>query len=202
MKVLLIADEEDFIEKATAKLNDNGFDVITYRWLLKAMDNVEEIAPEVIVVSASSYPRHWKTLVSFVQTGLSGIVPKVILYIQRSLDDEEVKKSEALNVSGIFNSIDENGLNEMIDLISDKKSKDYALIFTNPKTGAFVTGKILSYENDVISFEPDLPSFVSSLSEEQKITQATLKSKNSIKYINAKIVSKINDNQKIKLQVI
>ena len=165
MKVLLIADEEDFIEKATAKLNDNGFDVITYRWLLKAMDNVEEIAPEVIVVSASSYPRHWKTLVSFVQTGLSGIVPKVILYIQRSLDDEEVKKSEALNVSGIFNSIDENGLNEMIDLISDKKSKDYALIFTNPKTGAFVTGKILSYENDVISFEPDLPSFVSSLSE-------------------------------------
>ena len=202
MKVLLIADEEDFIEKATAKLNDNGFDVITYRWLLKAMDNVEEIAPEVIVVSASSYPRHWKTLVSFVQTGLSGIVPKVILYIQRSLDDEEVKKSEALNISGIFNSIDENGLNEMIDLISDKKSKDYALIFTNPKTGAFVTGKILSYENDVISFKPDLPSFVSSLSEEQKITQATLKSKNSIKYINAKIVSKINDNQKIKLQVI
>ena len=202
MKVLLIADEEDFIEKATAKLNDNGFDVITYRWLLKAMDNVEEIAPEVIIVSAASYPRHWKTLVSFVQTGLSKIVPKVILYIQRSLDNEEIKKTEALNICGIFNSIDENGLNEILDLISDKKSKDYSLIITNSKTVAFVTGKILSYENDVISFEPDLPASVSALPEDQKITQATLKNKNSIKYISAKIVSKINNSQKIKLQLI
>ena len=202
MKVLLIADDENSIEKINSKLNENGFDTITYRWLLKSLDNVEEISPDVIIVSASSYPRHWKTLVQFVQTGFSGKVPKVILYLEKPLDDDDVKKSEALNIAGIIQNSDENCLDELIKIISDKQSKTYSLIFTNPKSGAFITGTILNYENDIISFEPDCPSQISVINEDQEITQATLKSNNSIKYISAKVISKTNNNSKIKLQVI
>lgn len=202
MKALLIADDDNVISKIKSKLTDDGFDVITYRWLVKALDNVEEIAPEVIIISASSYPRHWKTLVQFVQSGIEGFVPKVILYCEREFDEDDVKKSEALNIAGIFNSIEEDGLTELSDILADKESKNCSLIFTNPKNGAFITGKVSDFEDNVISFIPDSPSLISVLSEEEEIKQATLKNKNSIKYISAKIISKTNNNSKIKIQVI
>lgn len=202
MKALLIADDDTVISKIKSKLTDDGFDVITYKWLVKALDNVEEIAPEVIIISASSYPRHWKTLVQFVQSGIEGFVPKVILYCEREFNEDDEKKSEALNIAGIFNSIDDEGLAELSDILANKESKNCSLIFTNPKNGAFITGKVSKFENNVISFIPDSPSLVSVLSEEEEIAQATLKNKNSIKYISAKIISKTNNNSKIKIQVI
>ncbi|MBQ0162649.1 MAG: hypothetical protein KBS84_05745 [Treponema sp.] len=202
MKALLIADDDTVISKIKSRLTDDGFDVITYKWLVKALDNVEEIAPEVIIISASSYPRHWKTLVQFVQSGIEGFVPKVILYCEREFNEDDEKKSEALNIAGIFNSIDEEGLTVLSDILANKESKNCSLIFTNPKNGAFITGKVSKFENNVISFIPDSPSLVSVLSEEEEISQATLKNKNSIKYISAKIISKTNNNSKIKIQVI
>ncbi|MBQ0003614.1 MAG: hypothetical protein KBT21_08750 [Treponema sp.] len=202
MKALLIADDDIVINKIKSKLIDDGFDVITYKWLVKALDNVEEISPEVIIISASSYPRHWKTLVQFVQSGIEGFIPKIILYCEREFDEDDVKKSEVLNITGIFNSIDEEGLSELSDILANKDSKNCSLIFTNPKNGVFVTGKVSKFEDNVISFIPDTPSYISSLSEDEEILQATLKNKNSIKYISAKIISKTNNNSKIKIQVI
>lgn len=202
MKALLIADDDIVIEKIKASLTDDGYDVITYRWLIKAMDNVEEIAPEVIVISASSYPRHWKTLVQFVQSGIGGVVPKVVLFAEREFTDDDLKKSEALNITGIFNSLDAEGLSELSDILSNKKGKDYSLIFTNPKTGAFVTGNISKFEENIISFNPDCPELLSPLLESSLISQATFKNKKSIKYIQVKILSKTIDNKKLELQVI
>lgn len=202
MKALLIADDDIVIEKINGSLKDQGYDVITYRWLIKAMDNVEEIAPEVIIISAESYPRHWKTLVQFVQSGISGIIPKVVLYTERKFTDDDLKKSEALNISGIFNSLDPAGLTEMNDILSNRKGKNCALIFTNPFTGAFITGSVLKYENDLISFNPDSPSLLSQIDNECQISQATFKKSNSIEYIKIKVVSKTQDCKKIELQVI
>lgn len=202
MKALIIADDDIVIEKLKASLTDDGYDVITYRWLIKAMDNVEEIAPEVIVISASSYPRHWKTLVQFVQSGIGGVVPKVVLYAEREFNDDDLKKSEALNITGIFNSLDAEGLSELSDILSNKKGKDFSLIFTNPKTGAFITGNISKFENNIISFSPDCPELLSPLVESAQIPQATFKNKKSIKYIQVKILSKTIDNKKLELQVI
>ena len=80
MKALLIADDDDVIKKIQTALSDDGFDVITYRWLLKALDNIEEISPEAIIVSASSYPRHWKILAQFAKSEIPGFLPKIVLY--------------------------------------------------------------------------------------------------------------------------
>lgn len=202
MKVLLIADDDNVIEKINSTLVDNGFDVITYRWLLKALDNIEEIAPEVIVISASSYPRHWKTLVQYVQSGISGVIPKVILYTERKFSDDDFHKSEVLNIYGIFNSIEKDGLDELASLLTEKKKINYSLIFTNPDSGAFITGKVSDYSENEITFIPDNNSFISQLKENSLIKEATLKSQNSIKYITAKLLSKENNNTKVKLQVI
>ena len=54
MKALLIADDDIVIEKIKASLTDEGYDVITYRWLIKAMDNVEEIKSDILFFTSSA----------------------------------------------------------------------------------------------------------------------------------------------------
>ena len=110
MKALLIADDDDVIKKIQTALSDDGFDVITYRWLLKALDNIEEISPEAIIVSASSYPRHWKTLAQFAKSEITGFLPKIVLYSERDFSEEDIKKSEILGIDGIFYSVESEGL--------------------------------------------------------------------------------------------
>lgn len=200
MKALLIADDEDVITKIQNALRDGGFDVITYRWMLKALDNIEEIAPEVIVVSASSYPRHWKTLVQFVKSEITGFVPKIVLCTERAISDDDVEKSRVLGVDGIFSSVEPDGLKELAEILAGN-NKSLSLIFTNPKNGAFVTGIVAKCERNVISFVPDTPSLVSSLNKDEELDQVTVRNKNSVQYVNARILSKSNDSKKLELQV-
>mgnify|MGYP003298095536 FL=1 len=200
MKALLIADDDNVIEKIKSTLINDGFDVITYKWLLKALDNVEEISPDVIVVQASSYPRHWKTLVQFSKSGISGFVPKIILYSENNLTDEEFQKSQILGINGIFNSINEDELKKLSSFLSGENNKDCSFIFTNPDNGAFVTGNVINFENNIITFIPDSKKIVSTLKKDTKINQATIKMNKSIKYVTAKIIEK--NNNEFKIQVI
>ena len=43
MKALIISDRQEIIESVTPILKQNGFDIIHYRWIIKALDNVEEL---------------------------------------------------------------------------------------------------------------------------------------------------------------
>ena len=72
MKALLISDDESIVTPLDSYLKNHQFDTIIYKWLIKALDNIEEIKPDLIVISAAEYPRHWKTLVQFVKSGIGG----------------------------------------------------------------------------------------------------------------------------------
>ena len=98
MKALVISDRPEIIEYVTPLLKEKGFDLIHYRWIIKALDNIEEIQPDVIVLSAGEYPRHWKTLAGFVQSGIGGNDVKVYLYETTPLSDEDSKKTKELGV--------------------------------------------------------------------------------------------------------
>jgi len=53
MKAIIICDDEELIGKVDSVLASLSYDTIIYRWLLKALDNIEEIRPDIVVVSAS-----------------------------------------------------------------------------------------------------------------------------------------------------
>lgn len=110
MKAIIICDDEDVIAKVDAVLASLSYDTIIYRWLLKALDNIEEIRPDIVVVSASDYPRHWKTLTQFIKSGIGGKIPDVILYVPESFSDAEKKKARQLGIKGIFSSSDKSGI--------------------------------------------------------------------------------------------
>ena len=110
MKAIIICDDEEVIAKVDAALASLSYDTIIYRWLLKALDNIEEIRPDIVVVSASDYPRHWKTLTQFIKSGIGGKIPDVILYVPESFSDAEKKKARQLGIKGIFSSSDKSGI--------------------------------------------------------------------------------------------
>ena len=104
MKALVISDRPEIIDYVCPHLKEKGFDLIHYRWIIKALDNIEEIQPDLIVLSAGEYPRHWKTLAGFVQSGIGGNDVKVYLYETTPLSQDDAKKAEGL---GVLSFIDE-----------------------------------------------------------------------------------------------
>ncbi|MDE7392491.1 MAG: hypothetical protein K2M90_08555, partial [Treponemataceae bacterium] len=120
MKALVVADSDTVIEHVSSVLKTAGYDTITYRTLLKAFDNFEEIAPHLIVISTEAYPRHWKTLAQYATVPLGAYRPQVILYTGGTLDEEEQKKAEALHVRGCFSAIDVKGLDELRRILAEK----------------------------------------------------------------------------------
>ena len=108
MKALVISDREEIINHVTPLLKEKGFDLIHYRWIIKALDNIEEIQPDVIVLSAMEYPRHWKTLAGFVQSGIGGNDVKLYLYDKEPLSADDAKKAYDLGILSFEENYNQN----------------------------------------------------------------------------------------------
>jgi len=121
MKALIISDDNNVINTTDSFLQSKNFDTIIYRWLLKAMDNIEEIRPELVVVSSQEYPRHWKTLAQFAKSGIGASDTKVVLYQIEKMNEEDAKKAEELGVSGIFYSLDDEGLGNLARILEKER---------------------------------------------------------------------------------
>ena len=128
MKALVISERPEIIDFVTPLLKDKGFDIIHYKWIIKALDNIEEIQPDVIVLSAGEYPRHWKTLAGFVQSGIGGNDVKVYLYETKPLSVEDVEKAESLGVKSFE---DDFRKAEIVEVVFN--NTDGALNFCNGK---------------------------------------------------------------------
>ena len=107
MKALIISEDENVYSTLDNILKKASYDTIIYKWLLKALDNIEEIRPDLIVVSSSEYPRHWKTLVQFVKSGIGGDNVQIYLYEPTPVSKEDEEKARILGVSGCFSKFDE-----------------------------------------------------------------------------------------------
>lgn len=107
MKALIISEDEKVYTTLDEILKNAAYDTIIYKWLLKALDNIEEIRPDLIVVSSSEYPRHWKTLVQFVKSGIGGDNVEIYLYEATPVSDEDQEKASVLGISGCFSDFDD-----------------------------------------------------------------------------------------------
>ena len=102
MKALIISEANDITNEFTEYYKTQNYDVIKYRWLMKAMDNIEEIDPDLIFINATEYPRHWKTLCQYVK-GINKN-PKIVLFTSLPLSNEDREKAECLQIDSIVNS--------------------------------------------------------------------------------------------------
>ena len=106
MKALVISDDDKSLGVIDSILQTNGIDSINYKWLIKALDNVEEIRPDLIIINVLDYPRHWKTLAQFVRSTFEDSI-KILLYVPESFSSDEYKKAAELGIESCFSSFDD-----------------------------------------------------------------------------------------------
>ncbi len=104
MKALLISESDEILNSYAAFFKEAGYDTVCYRWLLKAMDNLEEIEPQLVFIDGFGYPRHWKTLAQHIKTSFKN-APLVLL--AADLSEEEAKKADCLDVHCISGLIED-----------------------------------------------------------------------------------------------
>jgi hypothetical protein len=95
MKLLLVLGSSDIYGQIADYVKDLGAEIIHYQHILKAMDNIDEIAPDGIIVSATDFPRHWKTLISFIRSG--GLIPRPLGRLELATPTKNGSKSPQLN---------------------------------------------------------------------------------------------------------
>lgn len=105
MIALLISGSQDEYRSIKSALEEKDYSVVQYDNFLKAYDNLEEIHPDVIVVSAQDYPRHWKIIASTANFRLSKKVKTIILV---NLEFSDKKEIESLPVFAFTYDTEEN----------------------------------------------------------------------------------------------
>jgi len=191
MKALLIADTDISVKTLTDMIEPYGFDIIRYRSAIKALDNIEEISPDAVLISTKDFPRHWKTIVQFIRSDTKKDETVIILLINERFSPEDADKAVHIGVQAIVNESLSDGVDEhkilevfsryryvntverirMHEAVSDRMT----FMFTNPLNDTIITGKIDSVSPVDIFFKPDTPSATSDLSVNEVLDQCSLK---------------------------
>lgn len=147
MIALIISDSKHETALLETYVKQIGYDTITYNWFLKALDNLEEISPSLILINAVDYPRHWKVLAQYIKNNFAS---KIVLYVQGDFSTEEQKKAEYLNITGFIKGFSSQDIKELHELLSNTCSQDELLtisnenetkiLFLNPKDGTICSG--------------------------------------------------------------
>lgn len=167
MIAVIIAESEDYIKELSQKLDDEGLKIIRYTWLLKALDNLEEINPQRIYVNALDYPRHWKTLVQYTRGNFIEKKPEIFLYQIDNFGEEEREKAKCLDVK----------------LIADVKSlekTELSLLMINPHTKKLILGDVSLFKNKSIIFNCEQKESILCLKASDLIQKSVLKKNNTI----------------------
>lgn len=152
MKALIISEDENVYSVLNSVLQKAGYDTIIYKWLLKALDNIEEIRPDCIVVSSSEYPRHWKTLVQFVKSGIGGDEVEVYLYEPNPMSSEDEEKARVLGITDYFTSLEPSVLQ---GIFADVKAPDMVVKAAAEEALEETKEEALPTVENIIADEPE-----------------------------------------------
>ena len=174
MKLLLVLGSNGNFEIISKNLKPLGFELIRYRHVLKAIDNIDEISPSAIIISARDFPRHWKILVQFVRNEYSKETCPIIVLKGSNFSAEETSKAFFLGVNGVVDDSLSNP--EEIDRLQNilsrymqvNEKRNYQRYFVEPwhrvsfitsdlAGKSIVTGDVKTISSGGLSFVPASP---------------------------------------------
>ncbi|MDR0496439.1 MAG: PilZ domain-containing protein [Treponema sp.] len=192
MKLLMVLNSEDTYNRISLFVKPLGFDLICYYQVFKAMENIDEIDPHAIAISARDFPRHWKTMVQYVRNERSKEECPIILLKGDLFPIEEATKASYLGVSGIVAEALDNQeevnrfqaiLGRYLPVDERRRARRFhveqwqrfGFVFTCPFDNTLVTGEIKDISNGGLSFLPDIPSLMKDITLNMKLEDCSLR---------------------------
>ena len=197
MKLLLVLGADETYHKISLYVKPLGFEMVRYSHIHKAMDNIDEIDPNAIVISARDFPRTWKTMVQFVRSERAKDVCPIIILRGETFPVEESSKASYLGVSGIVNE-DLNNSTEISRLQGvlgrylpvDEKRKNrrfqaenwqrFSFVFAHPGDQAMVTGSVNTISTGGLSFHPQNPTMMKNIDLNTTLEDCSLRTGDTI----------------------
>ncbi len=216
MKILLVIEHDFSRDTIIEHLAPRGFDFIHYSNPVKAIDNIREIDPDLVIFSAVDFPRHWKPFIKVLRLFKTKEESIFILLKGDNFPVEESTKASILDINGIISDNFENpqAIQQLEDIFSrynviddhrlDRRylgiiTEDIEFIFNHPVTFQLITGEITDISLGGICFKPDAPRFTNDILEGITIEDCTLRVKENFYNIQVKV---IRNNVQISLSFI
>jgi hypothetical protein len=171
MKLLLVLGSDETYNNIVFSIKPLGFEFIRYRYVLKAMDNIDEADPAGIIISAKDFPRHWKTLVQFVRSERPKYICPIIILKGPNFSMEDTSQALYLGVNGVVPEVlKDSEIDRLQNILSrylavaDKRQAHrfqvedwahFALMISDPADNTIITGAVKDVSATGISFEPD-----------------------------------------------
>ena len=190
MKLLLVLGSDDNSDIISGSIRPLGFELIRYRHVLKAMDNIDEINPDAIVISARDFPRHWKVLVQFVRSERPKELCPIIVLRDPGFSTEETSKGFFLGVSGVVDDalhkpeeLDrlQNILGRYVP-VHEKRRYHRFLVEPWHRVGflanikkSIVTGEVKTISSGGLSFMPDESMPVQGIAMDTELKECSLR---------------------------
>jgi hypothetical protein len=205
MKALLVVEDDAIADIVRFYIQPLGLDVIRYRDPIKALDNLDEIAPDAVIMSARDFPRHWKTIVVDIRASRPKSACAIILLKGAWFPFEEAAKAAYLEVNGVI----KEDLADKVELgrfqailkryihIEDARASDryvpcawdrLGFIMSHPFTFMPIPGRIELLSTSGLSFVPDSPALVADLEPGTIVEDASLRIDDRILTLQCKLL--------------
>ena len=210
MKILLVSDRNDQKQALEKHFATRGTEIIHYVHPIKAMDNLDEIEPDVVLFSAADFPRHWKPFLIFLRDIRGRDSGVFILLSEGEFPVEEVSKAEHLEVNAILDAelSDEQTMERLGTIVGRYHSfretrgakrfipgstDQIEFLFTNPYTLRLVRGSVSDISVSGLRFLPADSEELKSLEGGTHLRSASLKLGEQIVAVEAQIVRVSNN---------
>ena len=191
MIAMLVADSDTSTDALSRTLRPYGFDVVRYRSAVKALDNICEIVPDAVFVSATDFPRHWKAIAQFIRADTDRDRTIIVLLTGERFTSDDADKAIHIGVQATIGETiaSAEDRERLIALFSRYKPsaeprenfeyRDVAaratFLFTNPINETIITGKVESISRREMRFRPDAASATADLAAGDVLDQCSLK---------------------------
>lgn len=169
MRILLISAQENLRDFIKRNFMPRGAEIIQYGNPIKAMDNIDEVDPEVVMFSSNDFPRHWKPFAAFLRDTRPREECVFVLLTREGF--EQADEAQILGVNGIVNEEmrDKHDIARLKDLISryrdigDARAEKRLVptpadtvqfVFTHPQRMEMIHGMVEDVSATGIAFVP------------------------------------------------
>ena len=204
MILMLVKDETPWAVDLGRYLAPYGVSVIHYLHPLKALDNLEETKPSIVLYDLQDFPRHWKILVKYLREEHAKDEVIFLLVSNGAPPLEEANKALFLGVNGILQYHGDpealaRNIREVFlrygsfEVETERKSgrspteAPLAFLFRHPRRKHLVTGLLIKYDGQKATFKPDFPHEIADLDEGEALSGGSLRVADSLMTLDATV---------------